>query len=119
VACRQQVFGSRPWRIGVSEGLTRALKLVGRSGLAAPGCRIAQPKPGSGGQGTGGLIFAGALVGRGLPLDARRAAALRRPDCVCATGGARASSPGLPRVSGGRARSAASWPWALASYRCS
>jgi hypothetical protein len=54
VACRQQKFGSRPRRIGVSEGLSRAKGLkfvVGSSGLAGTSCGIAQPKPGSSGHG--------------------------------------------------------------------
>jgi hypothetical protein len=50
---------SRPRRIWVSEGLTRAKGwkfVVGSSGLAGTSCRIAQPKPGSSGQSTGGLL---------------------------------------------------------------
>ena len=56
VACRQRGFGSRPRRIGVSEGLTRAkgrwkvVVVVGRSGMAGTRCHTAQPKPGSSGQ---------------------------------------------------------------------
>ena len=58
VACRQQSFGSRPRRIGVSEGLVRAKGwklVVGSSGLAGTGWRTAQPKPESSGQSTGGV----------------------------------------------------------------
>ena len=54
VACRQQDFGSRPRRIGLSEGLPRAKvsKFVfGSSGLAGTRCDTARPKPGSSGQG--------------------------------------------------------------------
>jgi hypothetical protein len=63
VACRQRQSGSRPRRIGVSEGLTRARWkfVVGRSGLAGTGCHIAQPKPGSSGQSTGGLCGCGSV----------------------------------------------------------
>ena len=54
VACRQQGFGSRPRRIGVSEGLPRAkvwMFVFGSSGLAGTRCHTAQPKPGSSGEG--------------------------------------------------------------------
>jgi len=59
VACRQQVFGSWPRRIGVSEGLTRAKGwrfVFGSSGLAGTGCHTARPKPGSSGQGIRTLV---------------------------------------------------------------
>ena len=105
VACRQRGFGSRPRRIGVSEGLTRAkgrwkvVVVVGRSGLAGTRCHTAQPKPGSSGQSIRALswVAAGSLLG-GLPLDARRAAALPAPERVCSAGGARASSPSSRNV---------------------
>jgi hypothetical protein len=67
VACRQQSFGSWPRRIGVSEGLTRAEGwkfVLGSSGLAGTGCRIARPKPGSSGQGIRALAGCRGL-GRG------------------------------------------------------
>ena len=56
-ACRQQQWGSRPRRIGVSEGLTRANDLLdGGSSwfwcaglLAGARCCTAEPKPGSSG----------------------------------------------------------------------
>ena len=56
VACRQQSSGSRPRRIGVSEGLPRAkvwMFVFGGSGLAGTRCHTAQPKPGSSGEGIG------------------------------------------------------------------
>jgi hypothetical protein len=58
-ACRQQQFGSRPRRIGVSEDLTRAKGwqfVVVSSGLAGTGREIAQPKPGSSGQSICALV---------------------------------------------------------------
>jgi hypothetical protein len=63
MACRQQQSGSRPRRIGMSEGLTRARWkfVVGRSGLAGTGRRIAQPKPGSSGQSIVGLCGCGSV----------------------------------------------------------
>lgn len=67
VACRQQSFGSRPPRIGVSEGLARAKGwklVVGGSGLAGTGRCTAQPKPGSSGQSTGGVGRCRSRVGR-------------------------------------------------------
>ena len=62
VACRQQGCWSRPRRIGVSEGLTRAngrwkvVVVVGSSGMAGARCHTAQPEPGSSGESIRGLL---------------------------------------------------------------
>jgi hypothetical protein len=74
VACRQRGFGSRPRRIGVSEGLTRAkgrckvVVVVDSSGRAGARCHTAQPKPGSSSQGIFRLVGCRRLgAGRAAP----------------------------------------------------
>ena len=71
MACRQRGVGSRPRRIGVSEGLARAkgwMFVFGSSGLAGNRCHTAQPKPGSSG------LSICALLGCSRPGGARAGA---------------------------------------------